>query len=473
MTAVPPIIFGDKGPVAPTEAAILAGVQQDINVALGGGVNPGLKTPQGQIASTATAIIGDKNASIIWVANGVDPALNSGRMQDAIGRIYFMQRIPGQPSVQACICGGLVEVAIPVGALAVDRSNNLLWICQEAGTIPVSGTITLQFACINFGPTPGPAALEIAQTVFGWDTIVPVGDAVLGRLVESPAEFEARRAASVAANAVSILDAILGRVLAVTGVLDAYAVENDESLPKLVGGVILGPHSMYVAVLGGDPQTVANVIWNRKAPGCSYNGNTTLTVQDPNPQYVPPVPSYRVSYETPFVVNVGMLVVLKTNAAIPSTALAQIQTAIIAAFAGADGGTRAKIGSTVFASRYYATVKLLGSWAQIIDIQIGYASRAARIMASIAGTTMTVTAVAGNLAPGQVLNDAGLLASGTTIVGQLTGVTGQTGTYSVSTPQAVSSEAMTATELVNDITMNINQAPSIAAADIQLALRLS
>ena len=473
MTAVPSPTFGDKGFVAPTEAAILAGVQADINTALGGGVNPGLKTPQGQLASTATAIIGDKNASFLWFVNGVDPALNSGRMQDAIGRIYDMQRIPGQPTVQPCTCGGLAGVVIPVGALAEDKSNNVLWICQEAGEIPPGGSITLQFACINFGPTPGPVSLTIAQAVFGWDTVVPSGDAALGRLVESPSEFAARRAASVAANAVSILDAILGKVLAVTGVLDAYVTENVDALPLLVGGVILGPKSMYVCVLGGAAQDVANAIWTRKAPGCSYNGNTTRTVVDQNPQYVPPAPSYNVSFETPFIVNVAMLVVLKTNPGIPANALALIQAAVVAAFAGADGGTRAKIGSTVFASRYYATVKLLGAWAQLIDIQIGYAARAARITASITSTIMTVTAVSGNLAPGQLLNDAGILPSGTTILAQLTGTPGQTGTYTVSTGQTVSSEAMTATDLVNDITMNINQAPSIAPADIQLALRSS
>src|ERR1700692_2424941 len=132
-TNVPNPTFGDRGFVLPTEAAILAGVQADINTALGGGVNPGLSTPQGQIASTMSAIIGDKNDTFLFFANQVDPALNSGRFQDSVGRIYFMQRIAGQPTVALATCSGLTGVVIPVGALAVDV-NNVLYVCIQRGT---------------------------------------------------------------------------------------------------------------------------------------------------------------------------------------------------------------------------------------------------------------------------------------------------------------------------------------------------
>lgn len=65
------------------------------------------------------------------------------------------------------------------------------------------------------------------------------------------------------------------------------------------------------------------------------------------------------------------------------------------------------------------------------------------ITASIAGTVLTVSAVAsGKLLPGQTLAGAGLI-SGTIIAGQLTGTTGGAGTYSVNESQTVASEAMT------------------------------
>jgi hypothetical protein len=63
--------------------------------------------------------------------------------------------------------------------------------------------------------------------------------------------------------------------------------------------------------------------------------------------------------------------------------------------------------------------------------------------ASIAATTMTVTAVgSGTLAVGQVLTGTGVTA-GTTITAQLTGTAGSTGTYTVSASQTTSSTTIT------------------------------
>lgn len=67
---------------------------------------------------------------------------------------------------------------------------------------------------------------------------------------------------------------------------------------------------------------------------------------------------------------------------------------------------------------------------------------AAKVTGSIAGTTLTVTSVStGTPAAGMVLRGAGVTA-GTTIVSQLTGTAGKTGTYQVSASQTVASTAI-------------------------------
>jgi hypothetical protein len=63
------------------------------------------------------------------------------------------------------------------------------------------------------------------------------------------------------------------------------------------------------------------------------------------------------------------------------------------------------------------------------------------------------------------------LLTGSLVVRQLTGSAGSTGTYEVTPPQVVVSEAMTGTNLVNDITMNINQAPVVAPVNVRLAVQ--
>jgi len=469
MTAVPRPTFGDRGFVAPSEADILAGVQADINIAMGGNLNPGLSTPQGQIASSEAAIIGDKNASFIWYTNQIDPALNSGRMQDAIGRIYFMQRIAGAPTVVQATCSGLTGVVIPVGAIARAEDGNL-YICHEIGTILDSGSVVLEFACAVDGPVvcATGALNQVYQSIAGWDSITNLGDGILGRYVETPAEFEDRRARSVAINAIGILDAIQGAVLAVPGVLDAFVVDNVENTPTVIGGKTLGPNSIYVAVTGGDSQAIAEAIWSRKAPGCGYNGNTVRTVVDPSPDYLPPPPSYFVRFERPQIKNFAVLVILKNNAGVPANVRSLIQAVVVAAFAGQDGRPRAKIGSTVFASRLYTGVALLGSWVQIVSIRVGFSGAAASFTGSVSGTTLTVSAIAsGTLAVGQLVQDAGLLNTGTTIAALGTG-TGGTGTYTLFDTQTISSEAMTATNLANDLSLDIDEAPAIAPENIHV-----
>lgn len=470
VTAVPQPTFGPNGVVLPTEAAILTGVQADINTAMGGGVNPQLSTPQGQLASSETAIIGDSQALFAWFCQQVDPALNSGRMQDAIGRLYFMTRIPGTSTIQPAICSGQDGTPIPIGALAQDENGNT-WISQEAGTI-TGGSVTLNFAATVFGPLAAPASLSIYQSIYGWESITPTGSATLGANTETAAEFETRRMNSVAANANQILDAILGQVLAVTGVIDAYVTENNAGTSQTIGGVTINANSIFVCALGGNTAAVAFAMWSKKGGGCGWTGSTTVTVTDPNPAYNPPAPTYQVSLDVASVIPFAVLVTLKNNSNVPTnTALASVQTAVVQAFAGLDGGSRAKIGSLVFASRYYSPVAALGSWVQIVQIQLGELGNACSFTGSITATTLTVTAISsGALAPGQLIQDAGLLQSGTLIVAQLSGSTGSTGTYQVSISQAVSSEPMTATTLSNDVQMNINQAPGISAGNVNMIL---
>lgn len=468
-TNIPQPTLGPNGFIAPSETAILAGVQADWQAAFGGNLNPALSTPQGQIASSTTAIIGDSNAVFLWFCNQIDPAYNSGRMQDAIGRIYFITRIPSQPTVVQVLCSGGSEVPIPIGALVQDNVGNI-YACQQSGTIPNGGgSITLAFANVANGPIPCAAGSIVSapyQFIPGWDSASNVADGVLGRNVETAAEFELRRSLSTGVNSSGPLGAILGAVLQVTDVLDAYVTENDTASPVTIGGVSIGANSLYVCILGGSNTAVAQAIWSRKAPGCAYTGNTTAIVQDPSPSYLPPIPSYSVTFETPTIVDFAVLVVIANSNSVPSNALILIQAAVISAFAGTDGGSRAKIGSTVFASRYYAGVAALGAWAQIVDIQLGVSGAAASFTGSITGTALTVTgSVTGTIAIGQLLQDStGNLASGTTIV------SGSGTSWVVSISQTVASETMNATTLVNSLTMNINEAPAVSAANIALAL---
>jgi hypothetical protein len=400
-SSVPGINWDPSGPIVPDESSILTGVLADSNAAFGGNMNianedgtPNTKTPQGQLAQSTTAIIAAKNDDMLEVVNGVDPDTSTGRWQDGIGRIYFIEREPALPTALQVACGGLVNTPIPVGARIKDQSSNVI-LCTQAGVIPSSGTITLGFAYATTGPIAIPAAnqVSISQAIPGWDT-VSVVSGVIGRNVESRADFEYKRRQSVAKNSKGTVPSVRGSVLGVSGVLDAYVTDNPSGSPVTIGAVTIPAHCMYVGVYGGAAQDIGNAIWIKRGPGCDYYGNTPVTVYDTD-GYDPPYPQYTVKYQTLTPTPILFAVQVVNNPALPSNYVQLIQNAIVAAFTGADGGSRARSGMTMFAGRYYPGVMAVDPSVELLSIQLGISS--ANQNSLVIGIDQTPTITAANI----------------------------------------------------------------------------
>jgi len=257
----------------------------------------------------------------------------------------------------------------------------------------------------------------------------------------------------------------------VPAVLDAYTTENYTANPLVSDGVTIPARSMYCCVAGGDPQAIAQAIWSKKPPGCGMAGNHTETVVDSRSGYSAPLPSYQITFQIAAPQTFVVLVTLKNNPGIPGSVQTLVANAVLAAFNGTDGGQRARIGSQIFASRFYAGVASLGSWAEIVSIKLGSTGApAAAFTAAIAGTVMTVSAVAsGTLAVGQTVVGAGL-PDGVLITAGLTG-TGGPGTYSINLPQTIASEAMSAVTATLDlIAVGIAHVPVLGAPNVQVSV---
>lgn len=368
---VPSAQFTDAGLVVPTEAAIKAGLWADFQAAFGGNLNESDATPQGQLVASLAATIGASNDLLLQLVNFIDPAFSSGRMQDAIGRIYYLTRIAATSTLVQATCSGATGTLIPAGSLAL-ASDGTIYQSLEDATVGSGGTVVTTFAAIETGPIACPAGSlsQIYRVVPGWDSITNVSDGILGRNEETASEFEKRRAASVARNTTGILPAIRAAVLDVDGVIDAYVTENPTASAVTIGGVSVAANSLYVAVSGGTNADVAAAIWSRKAPGCAYTGTTTVTVADTQ-GYSPPYPTYSVKFTRAAALPIYFAVEIADNGIVPANAAAQIKDAIVAAFNGEDGGQRARIGSTIYALRFAGVIAALGPWAQLVSITIG------------------------------------------------------------------------------------------------------
>lgn len=466
-TNVPPLIFTSRGFVAPAESDILAGVQADQNVAFGGGLNPALSTPQGQLAQSESSIIGSIYDTFVYMANMFDPNYAEGRWQDGLAAIYFITRKPAVPTVVTATCTGLPGTVIAVGALAQAVDGNV-YVCTSGGTIASGGSVDVEFSCSVPGPISCPAGAlnQIYQAIYGWDAVTNNTDGVVGQDTETRDAFEARRFQSVAQNSIGALPSVLGSVLSVEDILDAYVTENPTGAPVATGGVTIPAHCLYVAALGGTDDDVANAIWTKKAPGCDTFGSTSITVYDKN--YNTPYPAYTINFQRPTPLTILFAVALASNAGVPSDARDQVQAAVLSAFSGGDGGIRARIGDDIFASRYYAPVAALGSWVQIRSISLGCQNNSSsQFTASISGTTLTVSATAsGAVAINQYVVDAsGLVAPGTRITA------GSGTTWTVSVSQTVASETMFGCVINrDDVTAQINQAPTLSEDNIVVTI---
>ena len=384
-TSVPQLQWTEAGLIAPTEAAILAGTQADIDAAFGGGLNPALETPQGQIASSEAAIIADKNNDFLDLVNQVDPQYAEGRFQDALARIYFLTRKGATSTAVTCTLTGTPSAVVPAGTFAQDTSGNT-YVLLGSVTIGSGGTVTSSWQNLQTGPIACPEGTltQVYQAVAGWDAITNPADGTLGQNVETRAEFEFRRQNSVALNGRGTCQSIYGNVFQVANVLDCYVIDNPTGSTVDTGSTNypLAPHSVYIAAIGGIDADIATAIWAKKDVGCSYSANpngtpvpgegtvSTQTVIDPS-GYSYPQPSYQVSFIRPGALPIFFNVQIANASNLPSNIVTLIQNAIIAQFNGTNGSVRARIGSAILAAGYYATVASVAPQVVLLGIQVG------------------------------------------------------------------------------------------------------
>lgn len=452
-TSVPAPSFTATGFVVPQATAILAGRQADYSAAFNAALNFNLNTPQGQLSSSDAAIIANAYALFVYYTQQVDPAYASGRMQDAIGRIYSLTRNPAEPTSLQVNCtggGGGVGVVLPVGATIQDVSGNLYTLTASITLPAAGGTVIGTFACTVPGPVAVPAANQVSiyQAVPGWDS-VSVASGTQGVNVESRQAFAQRMADSVAGNSLGPIGAIIGAVAAVSGVTDYYGFNNNTNGSVTIGGVTIPAFSIYICVAGGSPANVAQAILSKKGAGAPMAGTTTVTAYDDNPLYASPVP-YQISFTIAASLQLLFKVQIVNSAQVPANAATLIQNALIAAVtdgvigtnAAVTPGVRARIGQVVYATTYVQAINALGSWTQVSAIGIGSANTPDTVFfGKISGATLTVqgSPVSGAVASGQFLTDPNnATVNGTSIV------SGAGSTWVVNNSQTVGGATFTA-----------------------------
>ena len=331
------------------------------------------ETPAGQLVDSQTASIVQKDSELLYLANMLNPLKATGIFQDALAEIYFLQRKPAIASSAVIKCAGLPGTVIPVSAQVMSTADDTIWQNTEAVTIGDDGTCECVFECQSAGLISAAAGTlsRINTMVAGWDTAVNPQAATVGQNAETQGAFEARRYASVGLNSRGTIAAVYARVANCANVVSCIVRENKTNMPIETDGYFIKAHSVFVSVVGGSDEDIAEAIYNSCSAGCDYNGNTTVAVTDSATKAVENVTFYR-----PDEYDVYVKVTLAGRSSLPDEYEKTVKSAVYNNFYGESTATiggnpilRVAPGDTVLASRFIPSV-LDSGISQVVKIQV-------------------------------------------------------------------------------------------------------
>lgn len=258
-------------------------------------LNVSSSTPAGQLIDAEAALVAEKDAELLYIANQFNPETSIGIWQDALCKWFSIRRKIDTPSWVNCTCRGLSGTVIPRGSIVSTQDNKRFYSDKQA-VIGEGGTVSVKFIHEKNGPYEIKAKRinKIITVIPGWDTVINDEDAHIGTSRESDQELESRRKELIAINSrgsVSALYAALYNCLP-QGMLEysdgkmrhAYVKiqDNDTSypIPWYQYGtegedvdIIIPPHTTCIIMLGGEDDDIAKAIYENKSCGSGTYGN--------------------------------------------------------------------------------------------------------------------------------------------------------------------------------------------------------
>ncbi len=330
-------------------------------------------SPMGQVLDLIVAEIEAKNSEIAFLANMANPETATGKYLDALAALYGLDRKISEPTVVNCVLTGLKGTVIPYGAIAQDTlGNQYRHSAANGAQIDDTGSVTTTFTAINHGPLEVAAGSvnRIVTTIAGWDSITNPTAGVIGRDEETDAELRNRMIESYAVNATGYVEAIEANLAALEGVLDVRVLENPTNAEITQYGVSIEPHSILIAIVGGEDSDIARTIYQRKDAGCGTTGD--YEVQFIDETYYNATYNYKIVRPQNQSLKIS---VTFFGTSMNETEKNNVIQAIIQDALGQGVNDRISLASTVYASRFYQAIQSQTS-APIAQIQVGLGTEA-------------------------------------------------------------------------------------------------
>lgn len=353
---IPTVKITPEGMDAPSREEVTAGLWNMFRQAFGENLTIDDRTPQGQLVTSLTAILRDRDDQLIELGNNFDPRYAVGKFQEALGAVYFLERGEPKPSVVQLEFMGSDGAPVPIGTKSLD-DNGHEWVTTQAGAVDASGTVLLWAECTEVGPiTASPGTInQLVDAPANIDRVENLGPAAPGSLEESRVDYELRRAESVAANGKNTNYNVLGAVFSLPGVIDCYVIDNptDSTVNVGVTNYPMPRHSLLVSVVGGDDMEIAEQVLIKGGTGCTFVGNTHVVYHDTSLGYQTP-PEYDIYFERPTTVQVYFRLVVADMGAVTINAQNEARQSIVRQ--SQSGENKFRINSRIIAQNYVCEI---------------------------------------------------------------------------------------------------------------------
>lgn len=182
-----------------------------------------------------------------------------------------------------------------------------------------------QFTANDTGPLLLPIGKlsEIETPYSGWDAVYNLEAGDTGRNRETDAELRVRRAKSIDLAARNTADSIYSNLSTLDNVRDVLVLQNNATETDPNG---IPPQHLWIIVLGGEDQEIAETIYATIPGGIGMMGNETVSVESAVTGQ-----AYNIKFDRPEVVQAYISMNIEiTSSDFPSNGTDQIKDALVA-----------------------------------------------------------------------------------------------------------------------------------------------
>lgn len=261
----------------PDFATILTYLQDQYRAIYGSDVYLGNDSQDGQFLGLLSAAINDCNAMAVQVYNSFAPSTAQGTGLSSVVKVNGIRRLIPSNSTSDVRLVGQNGALILSGIVQDDAGID--WNLPSAVVIPASGEITVTAVCSLAGAVNAPPGTitTIKTPTAGWQSVTNAVAATPGLPLETDPVLRQRQALSTQMPSKTILEGIVGEVLAVPDVAALRAYENESDIADSNG---IPSHTISLVINGGTDAAIAQAIFNRKTPGIGTYGTTSQSIVD-------------------------------------------------------------------------------------------------------------------------------------------------------------------------------------------------